>query len=101
MFLECSAKTRENVEKCFEELSLKVILSKQTLCMFNCVYRFICSKILTSMGFLKQIIEVPSLWEEGSNVNRNIIEYKKEHAPPPTRSNGGGGGFCDDVCCCM
>ncbi|KAL5546060.1 hypothetical protein UlMin_005747 [Ulmus minor] len=71
MFLECSAKTRENVEKCFEELSLK-------------------------------IIEVPSLWEEGSNVNRNIIEDKKEHAPPPTRSNGGGGGgFCDDVCCCM
>ena len=23
-FLECSAKTRENVEKCFEELALKV-----------------------------------------------------------------------------
>jgi Ras-related protein Rab-18 len=25
MFLECSAKTRENVEQCFEELALKVI----------------------------------------------------------------------------
>lgn len=24
LFLECSAKTRENVEKCFEELALKV-----------------------------------------------------------------------------
>ena len=26
LFLECSAKTRENVEQCFEELALKVIL---------------------------------------------------------------------------
>lgn len=25
LFLECSAKTRENVEQCFEELALKVI----------------------------------------------------------------------------
>lgn len=24
LFLECSAKTRENVEQCFEELALKV-----------------------------------------------------------------------------
>lgn len=27
-FLECSAKTRENVEKCFEELALKVLSLK-------------------------------------------------------------------------
>ena len=26
LFLECSAKTRENVEQCFEELALKVII---------------------------------------------------------------------------
>jgi GTPase SAR1 family protein len=26
LFLECSAKTRENVEQCFEELALKVLL---------------------------------------------------------------------------
>jgi GTPase SAR1 family protein len=25
LFLECSAKTRENVEQCFEELALKVL----------------------------------------------------------------------------
>ena len=28
LFLESSAKTRENVEKCFEELALKVYLHK-------------------------------------------------------------------------
>lgn len=28
MFLECSAKTRENVEHCFQELALKVLLRK-------------------------------------------------------------------------
>lgn len=28
LFLESSAKTRENVEKCFEELALKVYLRK-------------------------------------------------------------------------
>lgn len=28
LFLESSAKTRENVEKCFEELALKVCLEK-------------------------------------------------------------------------
>lgn len=28
LFLECSAKTRENVEQCFEELALKVLLRK-------------------------------------------------------------------------
>lgn len=29
LFLESSAKTRENVEKCFEELALKVCLQKE------------------------------------------------------------------------
>ncbi|CAN1275987.1 Ras-related protein RABC1, partial [Linum perenne] len=30
LFLECSAKTRENVEQCFEELALKVLLRGRT-----------------------------------------------------------------------
>lgn len=28
LFLECSARTRENVEQCFQELALKVTLSQ-------------------------------------------------------------------------
>ena len=32
MFLECSAKTRENVEQCFEELALKVQFQKALIC---------------------------------------------------------------------
>lgn len=28
LFLECSAKTRENVEQCFEELALKVTFNE-------------------------------------------------------------------------
>lgn len=33
LFLECSAKTRENVEQCFEELALKV--KKNILCFIH------------------------------------------------------------------
>lgn len=36
-FFECSAKTRENVEKCFEELALKVLTLKCHDCRFNSV----------------------------------------------------------------
>jgi GTPase SAR1 family protein len=32
LFLESSAKTRENVEKCFEELALKVCFQKDVKC---------------------------------------------------------------------
>lgn len=31
LFLECSAKTRENVENCFQELALKVRMNKMLL----------------------------------------------------------------------
>ncbi|CAN1353532.1 Ras-related protein RABC2a [Linum perenne] len=52
LFLECSAKTRENVEQCFEELALKVIM------------------------------EVPSLLEEGSTAGkRNILKQKPDSQP--------------------
>lgn len=58
LFLECSAKTRENVEQCFEELALK-------------------------------IMEVPSLFDQGSNVvKKNILKQKQDQRPPP------GGGCC-------
>ncbi|XP_055812166.1 ras-related protein RABC2a-like [Solanum dulcamara] len=57
LFLECSAKTRENVQHCFEELAL-------------------------------QIMEVPSLLEEGSTVGkRNILKQKQEQQ---TQQSGGG-----------
>ena len=36
LFLECSAKTRENVEQCFEELALKVRnLEQKKKCSFS------------------------------------------------------------------
>lgn len=39
LLLECSAKTRENVEKCFEELALKVRFCRFPLMMFlSCAY---------------------------------------------------------------
>lgn len=52
LFLECSAKTRENVEQCFEELALKVLLRKfwlsqnwssyATSSLQTCWYNFCC-----------------------------------------------------------
>ncbi|XP_041022299.1 ras-related protein RABC2a-like isoform X2 [Juglans microcarpa x Juglans regia] len=58
-FLECSAKTRENVQQCFKDLTLKL-----------------------------QILEVPSLLENGSAVvKRQILAQKKVD---PTSSSTGG-----------
>lgn len=34
MFFECSAKTRDNVDKCFEELALKVRIYNSAFIMF-------------------------------------------------------------------
>ncbi|CAN1275983.1 Ras-related protein RABC2a [Linum perenne] len=62
LFLECSAKTRENVEQCFEELALKVLLRGRT----------------SSIG----IMEVPSLLEEGSTAGkRNILKQNPDRQP--------------------
>lgn len=38
LFLECSAKTRENVENCFEELALKVRKEMQKMLYLNFYY---------------------------------------------------------------
>jgi len=40
LFLESSAKTRENVEKCFEELALKVWLHKPEKYLIQKAYLF-------------------------------------------------------------
>ncbi|KAG6427461.1 hypothetical protein SASPL_111706 [Salvia splendens] len=55
LFLECSARTRENVEQCFAELALKIM-----------------------------DVHVPRLLEEGSTVKRNILKQKQEHQTPPS-----------------
>ncbi|KAL0344675.1 UNVERIFIED_CONTAM: Ras-related protein RABC2a [Sesamum radiatum] len=54
LFLECSAKTRENVEQCFEELALKIME-------------------------VPRLIEKGS-----TVVKRNILKQKQEHQRPPT-----------------
>jgi hypothetical protein len=50
--------------------------------------------------FFKQIMEVPSLLEEGSNaVKRNmILKQKQDHQAPP---GGGGGGSGGSGGCCL
>jgi GTPase SAR1 family protein len=35
LFIECSAKTRLNVEQCFEELLLKVLCEQQSMVFFR------------------------------------------------------------------
>lgn len=102
LFLECSAKTRENVEQSFEELVLKV--DKRHYCLFL-IYMQCSSKVEVLSSLLKrdkglltqwvllydfrQIMEVPRLLEEGSNViKRNILKQKQEHQTPPS------GGCC-------
>jgi len=40
LFVESSAKTRENVEKCFEELALKVYLHKPQRYLISKAYLF-------------------------------------------------------------
>ncbi|XP_043702930.1 ras-related protein RABC2a-like [Telopea speciosissima] len=54
LFLECSAKTRENVEKCFEELALKIME-------------------------VPSLLE-----EGSTIVKRNILKQKQEYQAPPT-----------------
>lgn len=44
LFLECSAKTRENVEQCFEELALKVIMFSPPL---SVAVIYMCKVFLT------------------------------------------------------
>ncbi|KAH7662973.1 Small GTPase superfamily ARF/SAR type protein [Dioscorea alata] len=55
LFLECSAKTRENVEKCFEELALKILE-------------------------VPSLLE-----EGSSVGKRNILKQKQENHPTPSR----------------
>ncbi|XP_059667562.1 ras-related protein RABC2a [Cornus florida] len=56
LFLECSAKTREKVEKCFEELALKIME-------------------------VPSLLE-----EGSTAVKRNILKQKQEHQQPPHSS---------------
>ncbi|XP_062117380.1 ras-related protein RABC2a-like [Humulus lupulus] len=58
MFLECSAKTRENVEQCFEELALKIME-------------------------VPSLLE-----EGSNAVKRNIIKHKQDHQAPPGGGGG-------------
>ncbi|KAM6593112.1 hypothetical protein CsatA_000815 [Cannabis sativa] len=65
MFLECSAKTRENVEQCFEELALKIME-------------------------VPSLLE-----EGSNAVKRNmILKQKQDHQAPPGGGGGGGSGGC-------
>ncbi|KAM6568798.1 hypothetical protein CsatB_016783 [Cannabis sativa] len=67
MFLECSAKTRENVEQCFEELALKIME-------------------------VPSLLE-----EGSNAVKRNmILKQKQDHQAPPGGGggSGGSGGCC-------
>ncbi|KAF4403346.1 ras-related protein RABC2a [Cannabis sativa] len=69
MFLECSAKTRENVEQCFEELALKIME-------------------------VPSLLE-----EGSNAVKRNmILKQKQDHQAPPGGGGGGGGGGSGGCC---
>ncbi|CAI9097929.1 OLC1v1034453C1 [Oldenlandia corymbosa var. corymbosa] len=92
LFVECSARTRENVEKCFEELALKVKIFYYFVyyCYFGSdelseeiVFR---KKQKDKVFIFMQIMEVPSLLEEGSTAGkRNILKQKQEQ-----QTSGGG-----------
>lgn len=91
VFLECSAKTRENVEKCFQELALKVralILLINLLLIIMCfswtilIDEYNLKLMGVSFWIDNQIMEVPSLMEEGSSaVKRNVLKPKQETQP--------------------
>ncbi|CAL5422287.1 unnamed protein product [Camellia sinensis] len=90
LFLECSAKTRENVDQCFAELALKKfgdgIGSMIVLVAIECEksFFFLGKELISGM-----IMEVPSLLEEGSTaVKRNILKQKQDHQTQPS------GGCC-------
>lgn len=62
LFHECSARTRENVKQCFEELALKV---RNHILMIP--FHFYTGLESESGVKMKQIMEVPSLLQEGSS----------------------------------
>ncbi|RWW07417.1 hypothetical protein GW17_00029203 [Ensete ventricosum] len=65
LFLECSAKTRVNVEQCFEELVLKT----------------------NDLKFILQILETPSLCAEASSsLKKNIFKQKPPLSDASTSS---------------
>ncbi|KAL6527518.1 Ras-related protein rabc1 [Orobanche gracilis] len=78
LFIECSAKTRVNVEQCFEELVLKVRKANTK------TKRVLFPKFRTA-----NILETPSLLAEGSaGVKRNIFKQK------PADSDASTSGCC-------
>ncbi|MBA0776672.1 hypothetical protein Gotri_011637 [Gossypium trilobum] len=88
MFLECSAKTRENVEQCFEELALKDkagTMNKEPLNEGDKNKNGIISCLGSDqLWIFLQIMEIPSLLEEGSSVGkRNMLKQKPEYQASP------------------
>ncbi|KAF3639050.1 Ras-related protein RABC2a [Capsicum annuum] len=80
LFIECSAKTRVNVEQCFEELVLK-----------GADIIFLVVKSIRTLEILslaeQQILDTPSLLAEGSaGVRKNIFKQK----PPETDASTSG-----------
>lgn len=57
VFLECSAKTKKNIEEVFHELVLKVIVVS-----YVCLFFLICFVVF-------QFLERPNLWSEGSSAS--------------------------------
>ncbi|KAK2975923.1 hypothetical protein RJ640_007401 [Escallonia rubra] len=104
LFIECSAKTRVNVEQCFEELVLKLVgLTLEQSRIQNIAYPKVSvlsakgnpdmdqglSIFNPSIGMaqLQWILETPALLAEGSSViKRNIFKQKP---PEPDASTSG------------
>lgn len=64
IFYECSAKTRENVQQCFKDLTLKVVLFLR-LILFMTLQNLIvdnCVKVLFTFGDIRE-----SLYESHAN----------------------------------
>ncbi|KAL5993040.1 hypothetical protein ACLOJK_013960 [Asimina triloba] len=82
LFLECSAKTRTNVQQCFEELVLK-------LTVVNILVSITLRDVKDNMSLMMlQILETPSLLAEGSaGVKKNNIFKQK---PPPADASTSG-----------
>ena len=74
------------MEQCFEDLALKVVMNQNLQAIFFLGDDFNCDIFAI---VVEQIMEVPSLLEEGSNVvKRNITKLKQDHQAPPS------GGTC-------
>ncbi|XXG79483.1 hypothetical protein AAC387_Pa09g0536 [Persea americana] len=67
LFFECSARTGENVEKCFKELALKML----------------ADPVLLKEG--------------SKDVNKANVKIKQDYCAPPSGGGGGGGGICCGV----